>query len=576
MLANEIRQKFLDFFEKRGHSVIPSSSLIPDDKSVLLTTAGMQQFKKYYTGELDPKKDFNSNRVVSVQKCFRTSDIDLVGDESHLTFFEMLGNFSFGPAGNDDPQNLGNDGYFKRSAIYWAYDFIIKEMGLIIDYVSVFEGDKEIPQDKESEDIWKELGVKNIKRFGRDDNFWGPTGSEGPCGPTTEIYVNGIEIWNLVFNQYYKYPDGRFEKLKNSGIDTGMGLERLVMTVQGKKNIFEIDFFQPLFDVFPDFLSESKKRILIDHARAIVFLIGDGVIPSNKDAGYILRRILRRYIVNVRGFSNDPFALLIKIIDYYNNTNFYRVLDRDKIFSIFKEESSKFEKALVLGNSELNKMQVVDAKIAFKMFESYGLPFEVIKDLGGDKVKNLKREDFDKEFKNHQEISRAGLQKKFGGHGLILDTGELKAANQDELEKVTRLHTTTHLLHQALREVLGNHIRQMGSDITYERLRFDFSHQAKLTNEEIDKIESLVNDKIKDELAVSYDEMSYDQAINAGALAFFRLKYPDTVRVYSINGFSKEVCGGPHVKNTKELGKFKITKEESSSAGVRRIRAILS
>lgn len=579
MDSKQLREKFLDFFGQKRHQIVPSSSLIPDDPSVLLTTAGMQQFKPYYTGQADPMisphptlggKPLGSLNAVSIQKSFRTSDIDEVGDERHLTFFEMMGNFSFG-------------GYFKEEAIRYAKDFL-DSIGIKVNYVTVFEGDpsKGIPQDTESERIWNLHGFSrekgSLKLMGKEDNFWGPTGSEGPCGPTTEIYAGGIEIWNLVFNEYYCRKDGALEKLKTPGVDTGMGLERLTMVAQGKKNIFQTDLFTPFMEMLPEFLSDSTKRIMVDHARAIVFLIGGGVLPSNKDAGYILRRLVRRFIVRVRGYSQEYFTLLGKIIDHYQDV--YPELNREKIFPVFRDELSKFEKTLATGELELGKLSNIDAVSAFKLYESYGLPYEVIKDLGKEKAKNLTREDFDREFKRHQEISRAGQERKFGGHGLLLDTGELKAANEEELAKVTRLHTATHLLQAALRKVLGESVHQAGSDITAERTRFDFTFDRKLTREEIEQVENLVNKAIQDDLTVRHEEMPYEQAIQTGALHFAKEKYPPKVKVYTMDSkypepFSKELCGGPHVTRTGEVGKFKILKEESVGAGIRRLRAVL-
>ncbi len=588
MTSKEIRARFLDFFSAREHKIVPSSSLVSDDPSVLLTTAGMQQFKKYFTGELEP--DFKlpdgtpTKNVVSIQKCFRTSDIDEVGDESHLTFFEMLGNFSFG-------------GYGKKEAIEYAHEFIAKEMGLKIDYVSIFGGDNEVPKDLESEKVWKSLGIKDIREAGREDNFWGPTGSEGPCGPTSEIYVNpvrskspkatavpqaertsngvnGIEIWNLVFNEYYCDKNKKLTRLENLGIDTGMGLERLAMVSQGVKTVFDTDLFQPIFETLPAGIEEKTKRIFADHARGICFLIADGIRPANKEAGYVLRRLIRRLIAYRTQI--DFQALCYSIARKYGN--FYPELNAENIASVFNEENTTFVKTLSNGMKELNKLSNVDAKSAFKLYESFGLPYETIKEVAGEKAKNLTREDFDKEFQKHQEISRAGAEKKFGGHGLVLDTGELKAGNEEELQKVTRLHTATHLLQKALREVLGNEVEQRGSDITSERTRFDFSFPHKLTSEEIKQVESLVNKKIKEDLPVNFKEMPIEEAKKTGALYFFKEKYPEKVKVYFIGedlekAWSKEFCGGPHVKKTSEIGNFKIIKEESVAAGVRRIRA---
>ncbi len=559
MTHKEIREKFIAFFKERGHAVVPSSSLLPDDPSVLFTTAGMQQFKPYYVGKADPAKDFGSLNAVSIQKCIRTSDIDEVGDERHLTFFEMFGNFSFG-------------GYFKKEAIRYAYDFIAKEMGLKIDYVTIFGGNDAVPADTESEEIWKSLdSTIDVRRFGVEDNFWGPTGGEGPCGPTTEIYVDGIEIWNVVFNEFF-YPgsreellsgksDKKLEKLAKPGIDTGMGLERLVKVVQNVPTVFDTDLFQPIMQVLPDLLDDRTRRIVADHTRAITALVSDGLMPSNKDQGYILRRLMRRIIVH----QELPFDALFP---------------DPQVRAVFNAEKEKFSKTLSAGLKALAKSPVLDAAGTFKMYESFGVPYEVVKDAGKTSATPA---EFEAEFKKHQEKSRAGAEKKFGGHGLILDTGELKAANQEELEKVTKLHTATHLLHASLRNVLGESVHQAGSDITAERLRFDFTFPRKLTPEEIKQVEDMVNGAIAKDYAVTKQEMPYEEAIKTGALYFFKEKYPSIVSVYSVgspdavsgsgSAFSREFCGGPHVEHTGVIGKFTIVKEEAVSAGIRRIRA---
>ena len=568
MNHQEIRQKFLDFFKQRGHTIVPSSSLLPDDPSVLFTTAGMQQFKPYYTGQADAMKDFGSLNTVSIQKSMRTSDIDEVGDESHLTFFEMLGNFSFG-------------GYFKEEAIKYAHEFITKELGLKIDYISVFKGEKEIPADEDSEKIWKKTAPEiEIKKFGREDNFWGPTGNEGPCGPTSEIYANGTEIWNLVFNEYYCRPGGKLEKLKTPGIDTGMGLERLAVAAQNKKNIFETDLLEPILKLAPLELDEKIKRIIADHSRSIAFLVSDGVMPSNKEHGYVLRRLMRRVITH--NFTakadltlmHDIFAKIVEIYGPY-----YLELNANTIIHEFDNEKEKFEKTLAQGLKESEKMTAISAAEAFRLYESFGLPYEIIKEISGEKAKSLNRENFEQEFKKHQEKSRAGAEKKFGGHGLLLDTGELKAGNEEELKKATRLHTATHLLHAALRKILGDEVKQAGSDITAERLRFDFTFPKKLTPEEIKNIEDLVNEIIQKDLPVTKEEMPYEEALKTGALSFFKLKYPPMVNVYTVgpknNWFSRELCGGPHVSRTKEIGRFSIKKEEAVGAETRRIRALV-
>ena len=544
MTSREIREKFLEFFEKRGHKIVPSSSLLPkDDPSVLLTTAGMQQFKPYYTGEKDPIKDFGARRAASIQKSFRTSDIDSVGDESHLTFFEMLGNFSFGD-------------YFKEDAIKWAWEFITKEIGISPErcLVSVFQGDNEVPEDKESIEIWESLGLPDnkIKKAGREDNFWGPTGNEGPCGPTSEIYIDGIEVWNLVFNQYYQHPDKTLTPLKQNGVDTGMGLERLAMAAQNVSSIFETDLFKPLI---------KTNRIMLDHSRAISFLISDGVMPSNKEQGYILRRLMRRVMTIKDIECADIENLLKRVVKEYKN--FYPELNEDLILSVFREENLKFKKAIQQGLRELDKLEKLDAISAFKLFESYGLTFDVIKDFAGTKAANLNQKDFDAEFKKHQELSRTA------------SAGMFKGGLADASEATIKYHTAAHLMLAALRQVLGKQVSQKGSNITPERLRFDFSYNQKMTPEEIKQVEDLVNDKIKEDLPVKMEEMTLEEAKAVGATGVFESKYGERVKVYTIGDFSKEICGGPHVKHTGEIGKFKIIKEESSSAGIRRIRAIV-
>ncbi len=583
----EIREKFLKFFEERGHKRVPSSSLLPTDPSVLFTTAGMQQFKPYYTGEADPMKDFGSLNVASIQKCMRTSDIDEVGDDSHLTFFEMLGNFSFG-------------GYWKKEAIEYAYKFITEEMGLEIDYVTIFGGEGDVPADEESEKIWKSVDPKiEIKKFGRADNFWGPTGGEGPCGPTSEIYVKGIEVWNLVFNQYYQHKDMRLENLKTNGIDTGMGLERLATVVQKKNNIFETGLFEPMVSILPYNLSSRERRIIVDHARASVFLISDGVIPSNKDRGSILRKLMRTIMTQGNLVKSLNIQKLLEII-IKNYIDIYSNLSEQKIISEWQKEEKTFSR--VLTTSEELKKTLNDYKIEleskpvpvskkittqtvagiiFNYKQSKGLPLEISVPIslesGVPIDKNQLKIDEESFISEHASVSSVGSEKKFGGHGLILDTGELKAGNEEELDKVTRLHTATHLLHATLRKVLGDEVHQAGSDITAERLRFDFTFPRKMTLEEIKKVEDLVNDAIRQGLQVTMQEMPYEEAIKKDAMAFFKQKYPPIVKVYTVGPddapFSRELCGGPHVTNTGTIGHFKITKEESISAGTRRIRA---
>ena len=560
MKSSELRQKFLSFFEKHGHKIVPSSSLLPNDPSVLFTTAGMQQFKPYYLGEKSP---WGLN-VVSCQKCIRTSDIEEVGDERHLTFFEMLGNFSFG-------------GYWKKEAITYAHEFIAKELGLEIDYVTVFEGNEHVPFDEESYDIWKNLGIpeEKIKKFGMADNFWGPTGNGGPCGPTTEIYVNGIEIWNIVFNEFYQEKDKTLKPLEIKGIDTGMGLERLAMVVQKVPTVFETDLFVDLLKLIPEKaqFNEREKRIVVDHARAIAFLISDGVKSSNKNQGYILRRLIRRvmvyifmsekYLTTEGGFFED---ILQNLCEQYSDLNW------NLIYQEFNEEEKKFRKTLKAGIGEYLKIRgdggEIDINQAFYLYQTFGLPFDIVKEIDLNRTKNLKHEDFEKELAKHQELSRTA------------SAGMFKGGLADYDSKTIRLHTAHHLLLAALQKMFGEQVKQKGSNINQERLRIDFSFDRKLTDEEKKSLEDMVNEKIGEGLQVVKKEMPKEEAEKIGAQMEFGVKYGNTVSVYFIedkngNVFSKEFCGGPHVENTSELGKFKIIKEEAVSSGVRRIKAIL-
>lgn len=597
MNSSEIRRRFIKFFEERGHKIVPSSSLVPDDPSVLLTTAGMQQFKPYLTGAIDPVKDFGSRTVFTFQKCFRTTDIDETGDASHLTFFEMVGNFSFGD-------------YFKEKAIPLSFELLTSKNWLALDpnkiFVTAFKGDSEVPRDHEAIKLWQEqfksAGIdakidERIFLYGREKNWW--EAGVGPAGPDAEMFYDFgtphnikfgptchpncdcgrfVEIGNDVFVQYNKTKDGKYEPLTQKSIDNGRGFERLVMVVQGKKTIFETDLFSPLLDLLPSSLSERTKRIVADHARGIAFLISDGVRPSNKESGYILRRLMRRVITHeyLASSSFEITELLKIVVTEYKEA--YPALNENVILEEFNKEKDKFLKTIKFGLKELEKTESLNAESAFRIFESYGLPYEVIKELGGEKANNLKRDDFDAEFKKHQEKSRAGLEKKFGGHGLLLDTGELKAGSEEELKKVTRLHTATHLMQQALRNVLGKDVHQAGSDITSERTRFDFTFSRKLTSEEIQKVEEEVNKIIKKDLPMQKVVLPKIEAEKTGALYFFKEKYPDPVNVYFVgktieDAYSKEFCGGPHVTHTGEIGQFKIIKEEATGAGIRRIRA---
>lgn len=572
MDSKEIRQRFLEFFKARGHAIIPSSSLVPEnDPSVLFTTAGMQQFKPYYTSEKNTQEDFGSASVTSVQKCVRTSDIDEVGDDTHLTFFEMLGNFSFG-------------GYFKKEAIKYAHEFITREVGLPISYVTIFEGKGSVPKDEESRGIWESLGVTDIREQGMQDVFWGPTGDSGPCGPTTEIYCKNeggedVEIWNIVFNEYFcdsnretiLAGEANLTSLQTKGIDTGMGLERLLTTVQGKTSIFETDLFSPILNKIDEISNSNNakaKRVVADHIRTAVFMISDGVTPSNTDRGYVLRRLLRRVVryTDVLNFKpGSSFLLVETVIEKYGDVYKNLKINRDKIKTEFEREENKFRETLKRGLQEFEK-----GTDPFRLFTSYGFPLELIRELAVEKGIKIDEKKFAVEMEKHQEVSRAGAEKKFKGG--LADASD---------EKIVQYHTTTHLLHQALHDVLGDNVSQKGSNITSERLRFDFSHGQKLTSEEKQKIEEIVNRKIKENLPVQNIVLHKVEAEKIGARMFFGDKYGDQVSVYFIGesldrAYSKEFCGGPHVLNTQDLrGVFKIVKEEAVASGVRRIKAVL-
>ncbi|OGZ36505.1 MAG: alanine--tRNA ligase [Candidatus Portnoybacteria bacterium RIFCSPLOWO2_12_FULL_39_9] len=599
MTSQEIREKFLKFFENKGHTIVPSSSLIPDDPSVLLTTAGMQQFAPYLSGQVKPPY----KRACSIQKCFRTVDIDEVGDETHHTFFEMLGNWSFGD-------------YFKKGAIDYALDFLISELKIPIEklWFTVFKGENNIPKDEEAIDLWMKKGIpkEKIFEFGLKDNFWGPTGLTGPCGPCSEIHYERtekpcslgkkcgpncdcgrfVEIWNLVFMEYHKNEKGEYETLPQKNIDTGIGFERLTAILQNKKSGYETDLFLPIMEEIsgakhsgaaPDLTGGSPRmlRIIADHIRGACFLIADGVLPSNIEQGYILRRILRRIIGQGKILNLGeglPKGVLLpnlakKVIGLYGDI--YPELKKRQvdILTVIQKEEEKFGRALENGLREFGKIshKTISGQEAFNLFSTYGFPLELTKELAKEKGLKVDERGFQEELKKHQEISRAGLEKKFGGHGL----GETRVFSKKDEEKIKKLHTATHLLHQALRDVLGEQVKQMGSDINPERLRFDFSYPEKMTLEQIKKVEELVNQKIKENLPVKMEEMDKGKALKSGALSFFKEKYGERIKVYSVGGYSKEICAGPHVERTKELGGFKIKKEQSSSAEIRRIKAVL-
>ncbi len=561
--------------------MIPSASLVPEnDPTVLFTTAGMHPLVPFLLGEVHP----GGKRVASVQKCIRTGDIDEVGDDVHLTFFEMLGNWSFGD-------------YWKEDAIKWSFEFLTKELKLPIGKlaVSCFAGDKDAPRDDESAKVWESLGIskERIYFLPKKDNWWGPAGETGPCGPDTEMFYwvgegepeplttgdnkeKWVEIWNDVFMQYNKRADGTFEPLKQKNVDTGMGVERTV-AVMDKKDIFLIDTMKPLIREVEK-LSGKKyteggettraMRIIVDHLRAATFILGDewGVEPSNVGQGYVVRRLIRRAVRYAKFLGiPTPFTVSIanKIIDLFSDQ--YPELEKNKwkIFSELNNEEDKFAVALEKGLREFGRLTEVDGKIAFDLYQSYGFPIELTEELSRERGFKVDKKAFEEEFRKHQELSRTA------------SAGQFKGGLADSSEQVVKLHTASHLLHQALIDVLGITADQKGSNITAERLRFDFACPRKLTPEEMKKVEDIVNEKIREDLPVHFELLAVHEAKSRGALGVFEEKYAkmDKVKVYFVGDYSKEICGGPHVTHTGEIGKFKITKEEASSAGVRRIRA---
>lgn len=581
MKSQEIREKFISFFTRRGHLYIPPSPLVSSDPTLLFVNAGMVQFKPYLLGEVQPP----ATRATNSQICFRTVDIEKVGvNKRSLTFFEMLGNWSFGD-------------YWKRDAISFAVELLTQVYKIPLSrlWVTVFRGEEKIPEDTESVEIWKDMRIPESKivKLGMDDNFWigGPT---GPCGPCTEIYYDFgggtgcnepeckpgcdcdrfLEIWNLVFMEYYKDEKGNFSLLPQKNVDTGAGLERFAWVLQEKGSVFETDLFLPIFSEIKRNEkkgNEKAERIIADHIRGIVFLISEGVLPSNVERGYICRRLLRRSIRYARMLELPPGFLVTlaqKTVELYKEMFHELSLKEGEIINVIQNEQQKFEKTLERGLKNLEKMLkkssgAISGKDAFDLYQNFGFPLELTKEIVQEAGGKLDENDFWQEFAKHQEISRVGSEKKFGGIG------------KDPTWEATKLHTATHLLHSALRMILGEGVRQMGSDITPERLRFDFSFERKLVPEELKKIEDLVNKKIIEDLPVTKHEMKIEDALKSGALAFFKEKYPERVTVYEIGDFSKEICGGPHVQRTSQLGHFKIIKEESAGAGIRRIRAIL-
>ena len=583
MKAIDIRNKYLKFFENHGHKIIPSAPLIPEnDPSVLFTTAGMQPLVPYLLGEKHPE----GTRLTDYQKCVRTVDIDEVGDNRHLTYFEMLGNWSLGD-------------YFKEESIQMSFDFLTKELGIPVEKLSVtcFAGDEDAPRDNVAYECWKKAGIPEDKIYfyGKDDNWW-IAGEEGPCGPDTEMFYDTgkpacsddcqpscdcgkyVEIWNNVFMEYFKSKDGKYTKLEKKNVDTGLGLERMTMLLQGKETPYDTELFVPVMNKLEELQKVDNiqsRRVVAEHLRSSMMIICDGGRPSNIDRGYILRRLIRRMIrhMNKLQINLDEISNLIDL-NVENLKEMYPDLNTNKetIKNVIIEEKDKFVKTLAHGEREFEKemkkakeqgQDKISGEVVFRLYDTYGFPPEVTKELAEENDMKVNLDKFDELFKAHQEKSRQGAEQKFKG-GL---------AEQNEI--TTAYHTATHLLHEALREVLGEHVRQNGSNITVDRLRFDFTHPQKMTPEEIKKVEDIVNEQIQKDLPVTCEELTYDEAKKSGAIGLFTNKYGDRVKVYTIGDFSKEICGGPHVTHTGELGRFKIKKEESSSSGVRRIKAVL-
>ncbi len=582
MKAKELKKKYLDFFKKKGHVIIPSASLIPEnDPSVLFNTAGMQPLVPFLLGQ----KHHLGTRLANVQKCLRTVDFDNIGDNTHHTFFQMLGNWSLGD-------------YFKKESIEWSFEFLTSKNWLNLSLsklaFTVYKGDDEVPKDEESAKLWLSLGVskERVAYLGKD-NFWS-AGDTGPCGPSTEIFYwtgdkeapkkfdakddRWVEIWNNVFMAYNKTAKGKLAVLKQKNVDTGMGFERILAILSEKKSAYETDLFLSLIKEIEKLSKKkyesetSNMRIIADHLRAAVFLIGDpnGVVPSNVDQGYILRRLIRKAIrlgklIGIGGCFTVQIAEII--VKEYKSS--YPELQQNyaKILSELEKEEHKFNSTLENGLKEFEKIasrsQEISGKEAFLLFQSYGFPIEMTEELAAEKGVKVDKPSFKKEYEKHQELSRVGAEKKFKG-GL-----------SDASEETRKLHTATHLLNEALRKILKEDIKQKGSNITPERLRFDFNFDRKLTPDEIKKIENEVNHIIKSAIEVKREELPLEKALSSGAHGEFGAKYPPKVSVYTVGDYSKEICMGPHAKNTAELGKFKIIKEESSAAGVRRIKAVL-
>ena len=591
LTSEELREKFLKFYESKGHHIIPSASLIPEnDPTVLCTTAGMHPLVPYLLGQKHPE----GTRLTDVQKCVRTGDIDEVGDDSHLTFFEMLGHWSLGD-------------YFKEDAIRWSFEFLTSPdcLGIPVEKlaVSVFAGDETAPRDEESARIWEECGIPRDKIFflPRKNNWWGPAGLTGPCGPDTEMFIDRgyekcsedcspacdcgkyIEIWNDVFMQYFKNAEGKYEPLKQKNVDTGMGLDRTVCILNGVRSVYDTDLFtaaraklEELTGKSYDESPEIRKafRIVLDHIRTATFMIGDpkGITPSNVDQGYVLRRIIRRAVRYGRQLelAEGNLSVIARcFIEKYERIYPELSENAEKIKEELDKEEKKFSKALVGGLKEFERVvrklsgDVIDGAAAFRLYDTFGFPIEITEELAKEKAIKVDRQGFEEAFRAHQAKSHTGSEQRF------------KCGLADTEALTVNLHTATHLLHAALKKVLSPDVNQRGSNITTERLRFDFNFDRPLTQEEIARVEALVNEQIAKKIPVVREEMTVEEARAAGAVGLFANKYGDRVTVYTIGDFSKEICGGPHAANTGDLGKFVITKEQSSSAGVRRIKAEL-
>lgn len=585
MKAQELREAYVEFFKERGHAYIRSASLVPEnDPTVLFTTAGMHPLVPYLLGQKHPE----GKRLVNYQKCIRTGDIDEVGDASHLTFFEMLGNWSLGD-------------YFKKESITFSYDFLTKVLKLKTEQISVtaFEGEGSIPRDDETAEIWHNAGIPRdqIYFYGRSENWWGPAGQTGPCGPDTEIFFDDgrpkccpdcgpscrcgkfTEIWNNVFMEYFKDAEGNFSPLEHKNVDTGMGLERVLRIINGKETVFDTELFANIIAEIEEITgkkyADEKRffRIIADHIRAATFIMGDGVFPAKIGQGYILRRLIRRASRYLSALGVDDVVMdrICKIvIDDYMDSYPELKRNRDQILSGMKTEEEKFHFTLRKGLRRFDEMvegcatgTTLDGIQVFRLYDTFGFPVELTKELAEERGFVVDINEFDLRFKEHQEVSRAGSDQKFKG-GL--------ADNSDE---TTKLHTATHLLNSALRKFVDPSISQKGSNITADRLRFDFNLDRKVTPEELKQIEDYINDLIDQDIPVICEEMSYEEAQGRNAIGVFQDKYGARVTIYTIGNVSCELCGGPHVKSTGEIQGFKIKKEESSAAGVRRIKAVV-